>query len=92
MDTTRLAGRGELSTLFGENTVKTDRYFKTLGFFRAAKEEYKHLTPETKTAVDAYTAGVNAYITTVKRLPREYVILVRSRASGNRPTASSARC
>ena len=75
MDTTRLAGRGELSMLFGETTVKTDRYFKTLGFFRAAEEEYKHLTPETRTAVDAYTAGVNEYIRTVKRLPREYVIL-----------------
>lgn len=75
MDTTRLAGRGELSMLFGETTVKTDRYFKTLGFYRAAEEEYRNLTPETKTAVDAYTAGVNEYIKTVKRLPREYVIL-----------------
>ena len=81
MDTTRLAGRGELSMLFGETTVKTDRYFKTLGFYRAAEEEYKRLTPETKTAVDAYTAGVNEYIKTVKRLPREYAIL------GSKPRA-----
>ncbi len=42
MDLTRLAGRGELSTLFGETTLETDRYFKTLGFYRAALDEYKN--------------------------------------------------
>ena len=75
MDLTRLAGRGELSTLFGEKTLETDRYFKTLGFYRAAIDEYKKLTPPTRLAVDAYTRGVNAYLATVKRLPREYFIL-----------------
>lgn len=75
MDLTRLAGRGELSTLFGEKTLETDRYFKTLGFYRAAIDEYKNLTPPTRLAVDAYTRGVNAYLATTKRLPREYFIL-----------------
>jgi len=75
MDLTRLAGRGELSELLGEKTVRTDRYFRTLGLYRAAESEYEHLTPEAKMAVDAYTRGVNAYISTVKHLPREYVIL-----------------
>ncbi len=81
MDLTRLAGRGELSTIFGDKTVKTDRYFKTLGFYRAAQVEYKNLSPSTKLAVDAYTRGVNSFISTVSRLPREYVIL------GARPQA-----
>ncbi|HDP79876.1 MAG TPA: penicillin acylase family protein, partial [Spirochaetes bacterium] len=75
MDLTRLAGRGELSTLFGEKTLETDRYFKTLGFYRAALNEYGRLSPPTRLAVDAYTRGVNAHLATVKRLPREYVIL-----------------
>jgi penicillin amidase len=75
MDLTRLAGRGELSTLFGEKTLETDRYLKTLGFYRAAIDEYKNLTPPTRLAVDAYTRGVNAYLATTKRLPREYFIL-----------------
>lgn len=75
MDLTRLAGRGELSTLFGEKTLETDRYFKTLGFYRAALDEYGRLTPDTRRAVDAYTRGVNAYLATVKHLPREYFIL-----------------
>jgi len=75
MDFTRLAGKGELSTLFGETTIESDRCFKTLGFYRAAQGEYDNLTPETKLAVDAYARGVNAYLNTVKHLPREYVIL-----------------
>ncbi|MDD5648005.1 MAG: penicillin acylase family protein, partial [Dehalococcoidia bacterium] len=75
MDLTRLAGRGELSTLFGERMIETDKYFKTLGFYRAAEAEYVNISPETKTAVDSYTSGVNAYIDTMKYLPAEYTIL-----------------
>ncbi len=75
MDLTRLAGRGELSTLFGDKTIKTDKYFKTLGFYRAAQDEYKNLSAETKLAVDSYTRGVNTYLSTARHLPREYIIL-----------------
>jgi len=75
MDLTRLAGRGELSTLFGDKTIKTDKYFKTLGFYRASEAEYKNLSPRTKLAVDSYARGVNEYISKVKHLPREYIIL-----------------
>ena len=75
MDLTRLAGRGELSTLLGDSMVKTDIYFKTLGFYRAAESEYPNLSAKTKSSVDAYTSGVNAYINTVQFLPAEYVVL-----------------
>ncbi len=81
MDLTRLAGRGELSALLGESMLETDKYFKTLGFYRAAESEYNNITPATKAAVDAYTRGVNAYLDTVKYLPAEYTIL------GARPQA-----
>ena len=75
MDLTRLAGRGELSALFGESMLETDKYFKTLGFYRAAESEYNNITPQTRAAVDSYTRGVNAYLDTVKFLPAEYTIL-----------------
>jgi len=81
MDLTRLAGRGELSLLFGDSMLETDRYFKTLGFYRAAESEYKNTTPVTRAAVDAYTRGVNAYLDTVQFLPSEYTVL------GARPQA-----
>ncbi|TRZ49598.1 penicillin acylase family protein [bacterium] len=75
MDLTRLAGRGELSLLLGETMVKNDKFFKTLGFHRAAEAEYSYLTPEARAEIDAYTRGVNYYINTAKFLPCEYVIL-----------------
>ncbi|MBN2224892.1 MAG: penicillin acylase family protein [Deltaproteobacteria bacterium] len=75
MDVTRLAGRGELCTLFGDRTIKEDRYLKTAGFFRTAKVEYAQIPPWVKAAVDAYAEGVNAYLDSAKYLPREYAVL-----------------
>lgn len=75
MDMTRLAGRGELSTYLGEVTVKADKFFKTVGFYRIAETEYQLLKPETRAIIDAYTKGVNAYISTCQNLPIEYKFL-----------------
>ncbi len=75
MDVTRLAGRGDLSTLFGDRTLKEDKYLKTAGFYRTARAEYAQIPPWVKSAVDAYTEGVNAYLNSAKYLPREYAIL-----------------
>lgn len=74
MDMTRLAGRGELSTMFGERTLEKDRFLKTLGFYRQAKKNYGVLSVEGKAILKAFSAGVNAYINTGE-LPREYFIL-----------------
>jgi penicillin amidase len=75
MDMTRLAGRGELSTLFGEITVNFDKLSKTLGFYRLARSEFPQLSEECRDAISAYTRGVNAYVDTLEHLPREYVFL-----------------
>jgi penicillin amidase len=75
MDMTRLAGRGELSTLFGESTVPTDKFMKTVGFYRLAGTEYGQLSQECRSAIDAYARGVNAYLATLEHRPREYVFL-----------------
>ncbi|MBW1847613.1 MAG: penicillin acylase family protein [Deltaproteobacteria bacterium] len=78
MDVSRLAGRGELSTLFGEVTIGKDRFLKTVGFYRKAKSAYKTLPGETRDIIEAYTRGVNAYIKTANPLPREYFFLKTS--------------
>ena len=75
MDTTRLAGRGELSTLFGDITLDKDRFLRTVGFYRKAQKSYEVLLPETKAALKAFSAGVNRYIETADTLPREYFFL-----------------
>lgn len=75
MDTVRLAGRGELSSLFGEATLEKDRFLKTVGFHRLARKGYAAMSAEGRRMVAAYTAGVNAFIETMPRRPREYVLL-----------------
>jgi len=75
MDMTRLAGRGELCTLFGERTIEKDRFLKTVGFYRNAQASYPLLQQETKDALQAFARGVNTYIQTADHLPREYFIL-----------------
>ncbi len=75
MEITRLAGRGELSSLFGEATLEKDKFLKTVGIHRLAKTGYRAMSAEARAIIDAYTAGVNAYIRDAKTLPREYALL-----------------
>jgi penicillin amidase len=62
MDLMRRMGAGRLSEVLGERTVKLDRLMRTLGLYRLAEGSLDHLSPETVAAVEAYAAGVNAYI------------------------------
>lgn len=54
---------GRLSEMFGSGQVKTDSFLRTLGWHRVAQQEYDtKLSPETKKNLQAYSAGVNAYL------------------------------
>jgi penicillin G amidase len=75
MELTRLACRGELSTLFGEQTVEKDKFLKTVGLHRLAKEGYRAMSEPSRAIVDAYVAGINAFIDGRQPLAREFVML-----------------
>lgn len=75
MDMTRLAGRGELSTMFGDRTIEKDRFLRTIGLYRHAQKSFKLLTKDSQQAVQAYVDGVNHFINSTSALPREYAIL-----------------
>lgn len=75
MDVARLAGRGELSSLFGEKTIDKDKYLKTIGIYRIAKKGYRAMGQRAKNILLAYTNGVNTYIKNNPALPLEYTIL-----------------
>ena len=71
----RVAG-GRLSEIFGTTTLDTDRFLRTVGLRRAAEAEAAQLDEETKGVLDAYAAGVNAFITSRRgRLPLEFALL-----------------
>ncbi|HEC22225.1 MAG TPA: penicillin acylase family protein [Chloroflexi bacterium] len=61
MEFWRRIGAGRLSEFFGEATLSSDIFLRTMGFARIAEQEYALADPETRRALEAYAAGVNAY-------------------------------
>ena len=62
MDFRRHVAAGRLSELYGPSQVQTDAYVRTLGWRRVAEQELALLAPSTRRALEAYAAGVNAYL------------------------------
>ncbi|GAA6750305.1 penicillin acylase family protein [Thermus antranikianii] len=75
MEFQRRVGQGRLSEVLGEATRAQDRFLRTWGFYRAAKSAYERLYPEEKEAVDAYVAGVNAFLRSGAPLSPEFRLL-----------------
>src|SRR5258708_6767224 len=77
MEFQRRVGHGRLSEVFGPATVATDRFLRTLGTGRAARSAWDALPAQTRTDVNAYVAGVNAFIDTHhgSQLPLEFTVL-----------------
>ena len=75
MDFQRRVGAGRLSEVLGEPTVETDKFLRTLGTYHAAKATWPALNEKTQQRLEAYAAGVNAWINEKHPLPPEYLIL-----------------
>ncbi|HEX7120413.1 MAG TPA: penicillin acylase family protein [Longimicrobiales bacterium] len=76
MEMFRRVAEGRLSELFGERTVESDRFLRTLGLWRAAGRAERSLEPEERRLLEAYAAGVNAWIRSHDgALPPEFVFL-----------------
>jgi penicillin amidase len=77
MEFQRRVGMGRLSEIFGPPTLNTDRFLRTLGTGRAARSAWESLSERSKTELNAYVAGVNAFIGTHhgSQLPLEFTLL-----------------
>ena len=76
IDIFRRAGAGRLSELFGAQTLDADRSLRRLGLNRVAAASLAVSAPDARAALDAYAAGVNAFIDSHRdALPLEYLIL-----------------
>ncbi|MFE9243287.1 penicillin acylase family protein [Nocardiopsis sp. NPDC006938] len=62
MDFRRHVTAGRTAELFGPGQVETDVYLRTMGWRRVAEQEYDLLEEDTRRYLDAYAAGVNAWI------------------------------
>ena len=92
MELLRRAGQGRLSEIFGERTLNTDIFLRTLDLDGHAERSFAALPDRTRTMLEAYARGVNAYIGRTTdvfepRLPPEFLML-RHRPEPWRPTDS----
>jgi penicillin amidase len=72
----RRIGQGRISELVGPAGVETDRFLRTLGVYRRAQAIARELDPQTRALVDAYCAGINAYLDGRHDiLPLEFLLL-----------------
>lgn len=53
--------RGQLSEVFGEVTLDTDKRLRTLGIMQAAQRQWEGLPDAAKAALLAYSNGINAF-------------------------------
>lgn len=74
MELNRRVARGELAELFGPIALPTDRVLRRLGFRRDAERDLAGISADGRQVLDAYTAGVNAYVARHRR-PIEFVLL-----------------
>ncbi|PYE52790.1 penicillin acylase family protein [Deinococcus yavapaiensis] len=74
MEFQRRVGAGRLSEVLGSAAVEQDKFLRTWGFYRAARQALPALSARTRRLLTAYTAGVNAGIAQGKR-PLEFRLL-----------------
>lgn len=73
LEQNRRLGSGTLAEVLGEDALEEDRFFRTLGFRRLAQENLARLSPNARVVLDAYAAGINAFLNGAGRtLPLEF--------------------
>src|SRR6266436_2565412 len=76
MELQRRYGAGRLAEIFGPEAAATDRQMRVLGLYRAAEAEIPFLSAAVRGGLEAYSAGVNAFLATHRgALPPEFLLL-----------------
>ncbi|HUW08933.1 MAG TPA: penicillin acylase family protein [Anaerolineae bacterium] len=76
MEFWRRVGSGRLAEILGESALGSDLFIRTLGWHRTAAQELELLDDELRGVLDAYSEGVNGYISANRgRLGLEFTIL-----------------
>ncbi|HEY6387742.1 MAG TPA: penicillin acylase family protein [Candidatus Acidoferrum sp.] len=88
LDLMRRASRGQLSEIVGPLALKSDKQFRTFGFSRAAERDYAAMDKDSRSLMEAYARGVNAFIQQHQNaLPLEFTLL-KYKAQPWQPTDS----
>src|SRR5579859_473871 len=74
MEMDRRIAAGRLAEALGPAALEPDRLFRTLGVHRVAAANYAHYDAESRRLLEAYSAGVNAFLARKPVLPPEFWI------------------
>lgn len=77
MDFWRHIGAARLSEMFGDSQVETDLFLRSLDFTGLAEQELQTMPADSRSVLDAYADGVNAYLEgrSPSQVSLEYAIL-----------------
>jgi penicillin amidase len=75
MDLIRRRSAGELSEIFGDVALGSDKYYRLHRFRSRAAAVVAAATPEEQAILDSYTAGVNAGLDSLVARPFEYFLI-----------------
>src|ERR1700741_2344295 len=68
MELLRRSGQGRLSEIFGERTLGSDVFLRTLDLYGHAVRSLAALSPEARRTLEAYARAVNAFLERKTRL------------------------
>src|SRR3954468_1473401 len=72
MEMNRRVAAGRLAEVLGAGALESDRFLRTMGVRRSAEANLAHFDADTRQALDAYAAGVNAFLAGRPVLPPEF--------------------
>ncbi len=75
LEVQRRMARGELSEVFGKDSIDADVWLRTLGLHASARSAWTTLSAPARASLTAYTAGINARIAETDKLPVEFRLL-----------------
>ncbi len=75
MDLTRRVSYGRLSEIFGDVTLEMDKLSRQVGHYRMARDQMSRLSARNRVLLEAYSAGVNAWVRQSAAMPFEFYIL-----------------
>ncbi|MFM2066514.1 MAG: hypothetical protein RLZZ584_1423, partial [Pseudomonadota bacterium] len=76
LETHKRIGAGRLAEAFGPAAIDTDRFLRALAVRRAAEQQWAQSQGDGKRALEAYAAGINAYLRGhLRARPPEFLVL-----------------
>jgi len=75
MEYDRYRAAGRLSELIGASGLAYDVFVRRMRILDASRADYEALGPEARAMLDAYAAGVNAFLDGARALPVEFELL-----------------